>query len=189
MFNWIKLLLSVCRRKKVTNYIKLLLWISYEQRMKWIYFVNRITMCNFEASSHVPPPPPPPSILPLNRPVSKYHNTLCCPPPKFCINIVFSFSWELQSPQEKLKTILMRKRALWYWKNLYEIGYFRVSPCLCIKTRLSAWPMTGQTRTFLVALSVARSSCGLEISFVVRGAGAVMLLFRFYYKTSVVIIM
>ena len=29
--------------------------------------------------------------------------------PKFCISIVFSFSWELKRPQEKLKTMLMQK--------------------------------------------------------------------------------
>ena len=28
--------------------------------------------------------------------------------PKFCISIVFSFSWELKWPQEKLKTMLMQ---------------------------------------------------------------------------------
>ena len=39
-----------------------------------------------------------------------------------------------------------------------------------------------QTRTLLVALSLA---C-LEMSFVVKGPGAVILLFRFEYKTSVV---
>ena len=29
-------------------------------------------------------------------------------PPKFCISIVFNFSWYSQSPQEKLKTMLMQ---------------------------------------------------------------------------------
>ena len=28
--------------------------------------------------------------------------------PKFCISIVFTFSWELKWPQEKLKTMLMQ---------------------------------------------------------------------------------
>ena len=28
--------------------------------------------------------------------------------PKFCISIVFSFSWELKWPQEKLRTVLMQ---------------------------------------------------------------------------------
>ena len=32
-----------------------------------------------------------------------YHNALCLSPPKFCISIFFSFSWELKWPQEKLK--------------------------------------------------------------------------------------
>ena len=40
--------------------------------------------------------------------------------PKFCIITVFSFSWELKWPQEKLKTMLMqtlggaKQRVLWY---------------------------------------------------------------------------
>ena len=29
-------------------------------------------------------------------------------PPKFCISIVFNFSWDLQLPQEKLKTMLVQ---------------------------------------------------------------------------------
>ena len=32
-----------------------------------------------------------------------YHNALCLSTPKFCISIVFSISWELKWPQEKLK--------------------------------------------------------------------------------------
>ena len=36
-----------------------------------------------------------------------YHNALFVTP-KFCISIVFSFSWELKWPQEKLKTMLMQ---------------------------------------------------------------------------------
>ena len=162
--------------------------------MKWINFVNRITMCNLKASSHVPsqPPPPPPPPYPCPW-IGLFQNTiiLFVVPPKLCINIVFSFSWDLQSPQEKLKTILMRnlmdknkhygieKKRLWN-------RLFPFFPGLCIKTRLSAWPLTGkwffilmQTRTFLVTLSLAWSPCGLEIRFVVRGAGAVMPRFRF----------
>ena len=42
----------------------------------------------------------------------KYHNTLCLLPPspllKFCISIVFIFSWDLQRSQEKLETVLMQ---------------------------------------------------------------------------------
>ena len=62
-------------------------------------------MYNLKASSRYS------TILPspLNRPVSfKKTIILFVVPPKFCINIVFCFSWDLQSPQEKLKTILMR---------------------------------------------------------------------------------
>ena len=41
----------------------------------------------------------------LYRPFSKI---LFFVPPKFCISIVFNFSWDLQSPQEKLETMLMQ---------------------------------------------------------------------------------
>ena len=36
-----------------------------------------------------------------------YHNALCFTP-KFCISIVFNFSWELTRPQERLKTMLLQ---------------------------------------------------------------------------------
>ena len=42
----------------------------------------------------------------------KYHNIPECSlfvTPKVCISFVFSFSWELKWPQEKLKTKLIRK--------------------------------------------------------------------------------
>ena len=52
--------------------------------------------------------------------------------PKFCISIVFSFSWELKWPQEKLKTILMSNfgvtnkehyGVLWYfWSAVNIVG-------------------------------------------------------------------
>ena len=54
-----------------------------------------------------------------------YHNALCLSPPKFCISIFFSFSWELKWPQEKLKlklewSIGMRSshksRACFFWQ-------------------------------------------------------------------------
>ena len=53
-----------------------------------------------------------------------YHNVLCLLPLKICISIVFSFSWELKLPQEKLKTMPTQKfgvtnkehyRILWYF--------------------------------------------------------------------------
>ena len=49
-----------------------------------------------------------------------YHNTLLLVTPKFCISIVFSFSWELKWPQEKLKKNAYAKcwseqqRVFWY---------------------------------------------------------------------------
>ena len=33
---------------------------------------------------------------------------LTCPPPKFCINYVFHFSWVLQPSQENLRTMLRK---------------------------------------------------------------------------------
>ena len=51
-----------------------------------------------------------PSLL-FSRPITNLvwigHNILCCPS-KICISIVFNFSWDLQSPQEKLKLMLMQ---------------------------------------------------------------------------------
>ena len=54
--------------------------------------------------------------------------------PKFCICFVFSFSWELKWPQEKLKTMLMQNFAttnkehygmLWYFLE-WSIVFFRL---------------------------------------------------------------
>ena len=160
--------------------------------MKWINFVNRITMCNLKASSHVPsqPPPPPPLPLPLNRPVSKYYNTLCCPS-KIVHKHCFQFLLGLTIASREIENNSYakfdgQKQALWYWKKRLWNRLFLIFPGLCIKTRLSAWPLTGkwffiltQTRTFLVTLSLAWSPCFLEIRFVVRGAGVVMPRFRF----------
>ena len=40
--------------------------------------------------------------------------------PKFCIIIVFKFSWDLLLSQEKLKTMEGQQRVLWYfWKGLW----------------------------------------------------------------------
>ena len=50
----------------------------------------------------------------------EYHNTLLFPP-KFCINIVFVFSWDHCKSQEKVETMLMqnvgegKQRILWYF--------------------------------------------------------------------------
>ena len=53
----------------------------------------------------------------------KYHNTLLFPR-KFCINIVFVFSWDHCKSQEKVETMLMqnvggggggKQRILWYF--------------------------------------------------------------------------
>ena len=39
--------------------------------------------------------------------IAKYHNNLCLSP-KFCISIVFVFSWDHCKSQEKLETMLMQ---------------------------------------------------------------------------------
>ena len=44
-----------------------------------------------------------------------YHNALFFVTPKFCMRIVFGFSWKLKWPLEKLRKIWGDKqRALWY---------------------------------------------------------------------------
>ena len=55
-----------------------------------------------------------------NWPLQKYHNIPSCSlfvTPKFCISIVFSFSWELKWPQEKLKTMFMQNLG-WQTKSI-----------------------------------------------------------------------
>ena len=63
-----------------------------------------------------------------------YHNALCLSPPKFCISIFFSFSWELKWPQEKLKLKLewsigmrrshrSRARVFWQIMNAADACY------------------------------------------------------------------
>ena len=44
--------------------------------------------------------------------------------PKFCISIVFSFSWELKWPQEKLKTILMQNFRVTNKEHYGMLWYF-----------------------------------------------------------------
>ena len=55
-------------------------------------------------------------------------------------------------------------------------------PVHVINVKILPYARIEETRTLLVALSLA---C-LEISFVVKGAGSVILLFRLEYKTSVI---
>ena len=70
-------------------------------------------------------------LIPLDWPIDhfgKYHNTLCLPP-KFCISIVFVFSWDHCKSQAKLETILMQNlggqtKSI---KVFSEAGYW---PCL-----------------------------------------------------------
>ena len=63
--------------------------------------------------------------------------------PKFCISIVFSFSWQLKWPQEKLKTMQFwgdKQRALWYVRTPYEArkgkGYFQVKGAVVLVEKL-----------------------------------------------------
>ena len=86
----------------------------------------------------------------------KYHHTLCLSRPKFCISIVFVFSWDHCKSQEKLETMLMQNDKEYYgifWSGLLPpweiwgvfdwptsplslVGHFRVRGeyrlCLCI---------------------------------------------------------
>ena len=57
----------------------------------------------------------------------KYHNIPQCSlfvTPKFCISIVFIFSWELKWPQEKLKTMLMQSFAETNQEHYGMLWYF-----------------------------------------------------------------
>ena len=52
--------------------------------------------------------------------IFKNTTTLFVFSPKFCIIIVFKFSWDLLLSQEKLKTMKGQQRVLWYfWKGLW----------------------------------------------------------------------
>ena len=62
--------------------------------------------------------------------------------PKVCISIVFSFSWELKWPQEKLKTMLIQifgvtKKEhygmLWYFLEWSNAIYFAILVVVAIK--------------------------------------------------------
>ena len=57
----------------------------------------------------------------------KYHNIPQCSlfvTPKFCISIVFSFSWELKWPQGKLKTMLMQNFGVTDKEHYGMLWYF-----------------------------------------------------------------
>ena len=42
------------------------------------------------------------------RPYEQLPHNCFVVPPKFCTSIVFNFSWDLKSPKEKFKTMLMQ---------------------------------------------------------------------------------
>ena len=52
-----------------------------------------------------------------------YHNALCCHP-KFCISIVFSFSWGHFNSREKLKTMLMQNFVVTNKEHYGMLWYF-----------------------------------------------------------------
>ena len=57
----------------------------------------------------------------------KYHNILKSSlfvTPKFCTNIVFSFSWELKWPQDKLKTMFMQNFGVTNKEHYCMLWYF-----------------------------------------------------------------
>ena len=66
-----------------------------------------------------------------NRPFSKDTIILFVVPPKFCLSIVFNFSWGNWKSQEKLKTMLMQnfevtsKSIIYY--SIFEKGLLDVS--------------------------------------------------------------
>jgi len=53
-----------------------------------------------------------------------YHDALCLAPRKFCISIVFSFSWELKLPEEKLKTKLKQNFGVTNKEHYGMLWYF-----------------------------------------------------------------
>ena len=67
-------------------------------------------------SFKLPPSPPPLYRVPTPENTLTYHNALFFVTPKFCIRIVFGFSWKLKWPQEKLRKKFWgdKQRALWY---------------------------------------------------------------------------
>ena len=65
----------------------------------------------------------------------KYHNTPQCSlfvTPKFCISIVFSFSWELKWPQEKLKTTLTQNFGVTNKGHYGMLWYFLEWSIACV---------------------------------------------------------
>ena len=65
----------------------------------------------------------------------KYHNTLFVPP-EFCINILSSFSWDLQWSQEKTKTMQMRNLG-GQTKSIMVFTEMAYNHCRCIYSYLA----------------------------------------------------
>ena len=59
--------------------------------------------------------------------------------PKFCIIIVFSFSWELKWPQEKLKTMLMQNFGVTNKEHYGMLWYFLEWSIVTLAARSSFW--------------------------------------------------
>ena len=78
-----------------------------------------------------------PCHMPFRKLIPPFTLTALFVTPKFYISIVFSFSWELKWPQEKLKTMLMQNFGvinkehygmLWYfWSGQLHILVSRAS--------------------------------------------------------------
>ena len=54
---------------------------------------------------------------------------------KFCISIIFSFSWELKWPQEKLKTMLVQNFGVTNKEHYGMLWYF-------LESIVDKWKMT-----------------------------------------------
>ena len=97
-------------------------------------------------------------------PLQKYHNIPQCSlfvTPKFCISIVFSFSWELKWPQEKLKTMLMQNFGVTNKEPYGMLWYFlewsiRIEG-LATEHRPCAWSQSGNNRTVARLFSLFKS--------------------------------
>ena len=80
-----------------------------------------------------------------------YHNVLFCHP-KFCINIVFNFPWELKCPQEKLKTMPMQIFGVANKEHYGMLCYFLEWSILFLFLNLDMVPCNSTSRGFAYIL-------------------------------------
>ena len=71
-------------------------------------------------------------------------------PPKFCINIIFIFSWDLQRSQEKLETMLMQN-FVWTNKEYYGIFDTGLLPTnMTLLMRITIWQNLAANMTLIM---------------------------------------